>query len=79
MSHDVDLEPAQSKSNDATVVAIANDTETSLDVVKALYAEECAALSEKARVKTFVGVIATRNVKRYLRKLSSGTPAVNMF
>lgn len=71
MTNDVSLEPAQTKANEATVATIAKDTETSLDIVKALYEEECAALGAEAKVKTFIGVIATRNVKRYLRNLGA--------
>lgn len=69
MSHAISLEPAQSKSNDAAVDAIARDTATSPDVVRAMYEEECEALRQDAKILTFVGVIASRNVKRHLRSL----------
>jgi Protein of unknown function (DUF3562) len=38
--------------------------------VKTLYEEEVAALSAQAKVKQFVGVIATRRVKQQLRGLA---------
>ncbi len=49
---------------------IARETSTSTDVVSALYEEEMIALLAQARIKQFVGVIATRRVKQQLRALA---------
>ena len=69
MSHAVSLGPLRSKAAAASVAAIARETETSVDLVKALYDEEVAALDAEAKVKTFIGVIATKKVKQQLREL----------
>ena len=69
MSHAISLEPVQSKANDALVDSIAHETETSTDVVKALYEEEVATLTAQATVRQFIGVIATKRVKQQLRSL----------
>jgi uncharacterized protein DUF3562 len=69
MSRDVSLEPVQAKANDTAVATIARETETSTDVVKALYEEEVATLTEHATVRQFIGVIATRRVRQQLRSL----------
>ena len=59
------------KSNDAYVATIARETATSIDLVRALYEEEVAALSAGATVRQFIGVIATRRVKLQLRQLGN--------
>jgi hypothetical protein len=71
MSHAISLEPVQSKANDAVVATIARETETSTDVVKALYEEEVAALTAHATVRQFIGVIATKRVRQQLRSLDA--------
>lgn len=71
MSSAISLEPLQTKASDASVAAIAYETATSTDLVKALYEEEVAALSAQATVRQFIGVIATRRVKQQLRELGS--------
>jgi hypothetical protein len=71
MSHAISLEPVQAKSNDALMATIAHETSTSTDLVKALYEEEVAALSEGATVRQFIGVIATKRVKAQLRQLGN--------
>ena len=71
MSHAISLEPVQAKSNEAFVFAIARDTATSVDLVRTLYEEEVAALTEGATVRQFIGVIATKHVKQQLRKIGS--------
>lgn len=58
-----------SRSSEANVAALAQETHTSPDVVQALYEEEVAALTEQARITQFVGVIATRLVRQRLRDL----------
>ena len=67
MSHAISLEPVQSKASEAVVNTIARETETSSDVVKALYEEEVAALTANATVRQFIGVIATKRVRQQLR------------
>jgi hypothetical protein len=67
MSQEISLEPVQSKSNEVFVYAIARETETPIDEVRALYEEEVASLMKRATVRQFVGVIATKRVKEQLR------------
>jgi Protein of unknown function (DUF3562) len=67
MSHAPSLKPTQVRADQAAVDAIAHETSTSTDVVKALYDEEFAALAAQATIKQFVGVIVTRRVKQQLR------------
>lgn len=69
MSHAIGLESTQAESDHAAVDAIARETSTSPDVVKALYEEEVATLAAQATIKQFVGVIAIRRVKQQLRRL----------
>jgi len=71
MSNAIRLEPMQSKSNEAFVSAIARETDTSIDVVRTLYEEVVAVLTETAKVRQFIGVIATRRVKQQLRSIGS--------
>lgn len=71
MTHAISLEPMQAKSNDAFVAAIARETSTSIDLVKTLCEEEVAVLTANARVRQFVGVIATKRVKQQLRAIGS--------
>ena len=52
-----------------TLTAIAKETSTSLDIVKALYEEEVATLAAHATIQQFVSVIATRRLKQHLRVL----------
>jgi Protein of unknown function (DUF3562) len=73
MSHAISLEPVQAKSNDALVATIARETATSTDLVKALYEEEVAALTDGATVRQFIGVIATKRVKQQLRAINPRT------
>jgi len=68
MPHAISLEPTHARVH-ATVDAIARETSTSVDVVKALYEDEVASLAAQAKVKQFVGVIATKRVKQHLRQL----------
>jgi Protein of unknown function (DUF3562) len=67
MSQAISLETVQSKTNEAFVAAIAYETETPIDVVRALYEEEVTTLAQSATVRQFVGVIATKRVKQHLR------------
>jgi Protein of unknown function (DUF3562) len=69
MTHAISLEPAQAKADRRTVASIAKETETSVEIVKALYEEEVATLIAQARVKQYVGVLATKRVRQQLRVL----------
>ncbi len=72
MTHAISLEPAQGKSDHAALQALAKETDTSVDVVRVLYNEQIALLSEHATIKQFIGVIATRRVKQQLRRGNCG-------
>ena len=61
----------KAKSTESSIAAIAKETATSVEIVKALYEEEVTALDAQAKVKQFVGVIATKRVKQQLRELGS--------
>jgi len=52
-------------------MALAKQTHTAHDVVKSLYEEEIAALHDKATVKSFVPVIASRRVKQRLKAMKA--------
>ena len=67
MSQEISLQRVLTRSNEAIVSAIARETATPVDRVRALYEEEVAALAEGATVRQFVGVIATKRVKQQLR------------
>ncbi len=69
MAHTVNLNPDPSKVRDTSVDAIAKETETSTDVVRALFEEQVAELGKQAKVKQFVNVIATKRVKEQIRAL----------
>ena len=69
MSHAISLEPARSRADEAAVAALARESATSFDRVKTLYEEEVATLVAQAKVKQFIGVLATRRVKQQLRQL----------
>jgi Protein of unknown function (DUF3562) len=65
----------RSSSDEATISALAKQTDTAKDVVRHLYDEELAALHAHAKVPNFIGVIASRRVKQRLRALHRATPA----
>jgi hypothetical protein len=71
MAHAIELRTDTQKRDEASVDAIARETETSADVVKVLYEEELQALNSKARVKQFVTVLAMKRVKQQLRDLGA--------
>jgi hypothetical protein len=52
---------------------LAQETNTPLERVTELYAAERAALEQTARVTTFIGVLATRRVRRILAEEAWGT------
>lgn len=59
--------PVQSKQRRAIMQEIAEITETPIEQVDRVYNEEFAALNSTAKVKQFVGVIASRRAKLRLR------------
>ncbi len=52
--------------DEATIAALARETDTDQEVVKYLYEEELATLQAHASVKNFIGIIAVRHVREYL-------------
>jgi Protein of unknown function (DUF3562) len=71
MSHAVSLERNPMKSNEVMVDTIAKETATSVDVVKAMYDEQIAALNAQATIKQFIVVIAMRRVRQQLRQVGN--------
>jgi hypothetical protein len=67
MAHTINLNPDPNKVRDSSVDAIAKETETSADVVRALFEEQVAELAKEAKVKQFVNVIASKRVKEQIR------------
>lgn|GEM_PF-2447961 len=57
---------AWSTYDEAVAESLAQQTATAVDVVKQLYKEEVASLKASATVTSFIGVIASRRVKRHL-------------
>ena len=65
---------AQSARSDAAAMAaLAQQTHSTVDVVKGLYEEEIATLEAQATVKSFIGLIASTRVKRLLRARTGKT------
>jgi Protein of unknown function (DUF3562) len=62
-------ESAQAKAAQASIATLASETGSSPEIVRTLYLEEVSALSRQAKVKQYVGVIATRIVRQRLRQL----------
>ncbi len=56
------LQPA----DEATIAALAQETDTDREVVKYLYEEEFAKLRANASIKNFIGIIAARHVREHL-------------
>ena len=52
--------------DEATVAALAEETDTDRSIVKYLFAEELAVLESQASVKNFIGIIAARRVRQRL-------------
>lgn len=67
----INLKPDLKQLHESSVIAIANETATSTDIVKTLYEEELTALSTRATVKQYIGVIVAKRVKQQLRVLAS--------
>ena len=62
------LEEIASSSDSNPINAIAEETQTSPEIVKTLYEAEVAALEAQATVTAFVRVIARQKVKRRLKQ-----------
>ena len=60
--------PQKSADTQSNTERLARETNTPLERVAALYAAEREALERTARVKTFIGVLATRRVRRILEE-----------
>jgi len=60
--------PVAAKAASRLAEAIAKETETPIEVVSVIYEEEVTALEANAKIKQYVGVIASRRVKLRLRK-----------
>jgi hypothetical protein len=60
--------------DEAAIASLAHQTDSNRELVRHLYDEEIAALREKATVKNFIGVIASRRVKQRLRAMRSNPP-----
>ena len=52
--------------DEATIAALAMQTDTDRSIVKCLYAEELALLESQASIKNFIGIIAARRVRERL-------------
>ena len=52
--------------DEATIVALASQTDTDRSIVKSLYAEELAILESHASVKNYIAILAARRVKQRL-------------
>lgn len=52
--------------DEATIAALARDTNTDREVVKYFYDEELALLHAHASIKNFIGIIAARRVRERL-------------
>jgi hypothetical protein len=59
--------------DEATIAALAEETDTDRSIVKYLYAEELAILESQANVKNFIGIIAARRVRQRLDAQSRHT------
>jgi hypothetical protein len=59
--------------NQQVIEALAKESHASVDHVRELFENEHRRLESEARVKTFVSVIATRLVRRVLRREAADT------
>ena len=68
MSQGLDPKPGNARWHEAVINDIARDLSAPVDVVRALYEEEVAALAAQARLKQYIGVIAAKKVRQRLRR-----------
>lgn len=63
------MKPSSTAKNDGLVTeAIAKETATDVEVVKAIYQQELSALASDAKITQYLGVLASRRVRMLLRK-----------
>ncbi len=60
--------PRSPKTDARLAESIAKETNTPIELVKAIYDEEFDAIAAKARITQYVGVIASRRVRLRLQK-----------
>lgn len=73
------LSPARQRADEASrLELLAQETETSVNLVKAIYSEEIRTLEEQAKVRTFVTVIAMRRTRLILQGLGAGNRVTDM-
>ena len=68
MSHAAGLKQDHARGHDPVIDDMARDLSTSVDVVRALYEEEVAALAAQATLKQYIGIIAAKQVRQRLRR-----------
>jgi hypothetical protein len=56
-------------STESALIALAKACDAPVDIVRALYDREVAALAEQARIKHFIPVLACKHVKTDLKRL----------
>jgi len=72
------ISPAQSQKDEVQrLESLAHDTDTSLNLVKAIYTEELQALEQQARIRTFLTVIAMRRTRLILQDLDGSAESLN--
>ena len=77
--HSPTINPARQRAEEIKrLETLAQETDTSLNLVQAIYSEELKALEEQAKVRTFLGVIAMRRTRLILRSLESKAVALDM-
>ncbi len=64
--------PQSADSSRTAVVSIARETETTVDLVQALYQEAVERLSSEATFKGYIDVLAIQRVRRQLREIRAG-------
>ncbi len=62
------LTPGQ-KDEATRLESLARETDTSINLVKAIYSEELQALEQQARIRTYLSVIAMRRTRLKLQDL----------
>jgi Protein of unknown function (DUF3562) len=71
--------PVRQKADEAhRLEMLAQETDTSVNLVKAIYLEQLKSLEQDAKVRTFLAVIAMRRTRLILRDLESKESAVDM-
>jgi len=66
MSHAAGLKQDHARGHDPVIDDMARDLSTPVDVVRALYEEEVAALAAQAILKQYIGIIAAKAVRQRL-------------